>query len=555
VDDVSLGFRARRVSTSILLAMLFLSSVATGTAVGRDTPSGIGPPADDAAIDAYLQQAVADLGIPGLAFALVRGDSAPHVLVVGSADDSGRPITSDTPFMLASVSKAFAATAVLQLVEAGRIDLDAPVRRYLPWFRVADERASNDITVRSLLEQSSGLTTRDGTAPIAANDQADDALERSVRSFATSELAFAPGDGYQYSNANYDTLAEIVQTVAGIPYDQYLERHIYGPLGMTHSHATATAARADGLAEGSYEWLGSVWRSTSMPLPRSMPGSATTFSSIDDMTRWIAVNLGGGTLDGAQILSADGMATLHQGANPTDEFHAYAMGWQVRPLWEALGLGNEGPGSSGPSANGLDDTVALPLLIEHGGSWANGHTYVGLAPAAGWGFALLVNAGDEASHKLDTLEANVLRLLAGREPAPPGAVSDLLVAWRYVLVAGLLALELVSLAWSLLTIRRMRRSVIARPADESDRPRVPWITLGFVLAIALDVLVAWLYLISLPDHFDADVPVMLYGIPDLALVMIPTLALAVVWGPIRTTWLGWLLFRASRRRAPATQAA
>ena len=95
--------------------------------------------------------------IPGLALAIVRGDQIVYLKGYGRADASGRPVTPQTPFLIGSITKSFTALAVMQLVEAGTVDLDAPVQRYIPWFRVADPRASAQITVRHLLTMTSGL--------------------------------------------------------------------------------------------------------------------------------------------------------------------------------------------------------------------------------------------------------------------------------------------------------------------------------------------------------------------------------------------------------------
>ena len=485
--------------------------------------------ADDGAIDAYLARAREESGIPGLAFALVRPGQPTHLLVLGRADDGGRPITPQTPFLLASTSKAFTATAVMQLVEAGALDLDAPVQRYLPWFEVADAATAAQITLRHLLVQTSGFTTRQGIAYQAGDDQDDGALERGVRNLATAQLDSAPGEAHQYSNVNYDILGLVVQAVSGQPFDRYLADHVYGPLGMEHSHAARDAARADGLADGYYPWFGTAWRQTYMSLPRTGAPSATTYSSAEDMGRWVAANLAGGVLGETRIVSEEGMATLHRPAVAVDEFHAYAMGWSVRPLWEALDMTADGAAT---------DSYRLPVLIEHGGSWPNAHTYVGLVPAEDWGFALLVNAGDETEDRLSPIEQNVLRLLAGLDPTVIPATLEPLVAYRFVVVVGILVAEIVSLAWALRTLWRRRRAAAGAAGPSTRR-----VAIGLVVALALDVFVAWFYVVYTPDHFEADLAVLLRSVPDAALFIVPSLALALVWGPVRTALLAWSLVR------------
>ena len=136
-----------------LLVLLALSFRALpGAAAPRD-------PTDFAAIDRYVEQELQATRLPGLALGIVQGDQIVHLRGFGIADPSGRPVTPQTPFIIGSLSKSFTALAIMQLVEAGKVELDTPVQRYLPWFRVADAQASAQITVRHLLNQTSGLST------------------------------------------------------------------------------------------------------------------------------------------------------------------------------------------------------------------------------------------------------------------------------------------------------------------------------------------------------------------------------------------------------------
>ena len=124
--------------------------------------------------------------IPGLALGIVEGDRIVHMRGFGKADESGRAVSPQTPFVIGSLSKSVTALAIMQLVEAGKVDLDAPVQRYIPWFRVADERASAQITVRHLLNQTSGLSTKTGRSFQGSGDTSDDALEQAVRKLSTA---------------------------------------------------------------------------------------------------------------------------------------------------------------------------------------------------------------------------------------------------------------------------------------------------------------------------------------------------------------------------------
>jgi CubicO group peptidase (beta-lactamase class C family) len=500
---------------AVLLAMTI------GVPVHAAGPTALGPPIDPArltALDEYLARAQDEIGIPGLAVVVVQGDQTVHLYSAGRADE-GRSLSPQTPFMLASTSKAFTALAVIQQVEAGALDLDATVQHYLPWFSLADPAAAAQITLRQLLLHTSGLSPASGQAYHDSDDQDAGALERTIRALAVSELVSAPGAEHHYSNTNSDILGLIVQTISGEPLSQYVEEKIFAPLDMLHSHGTLEAARADGLSAGYYHWFGLAWQPTAIPLPRAGEPSATTFVSAEDLGHWIVAHLNGGRYGETQVVSEAGMAALHTAGVQSDDFHGYAFGWGSRPLWEALD----------PVAPLADGFYQLPILVEHSGEWANGHSYVGLVPAEGWGFGLLVNAWDFAEgSRFSLLEQNVLRILEGREPfdwIPGEAPLD----QNAKLIAGLLLLaEVVSFVW---WVRRLRS--LARGATGARSRRV--IAAG-AIALVLDAFVLVLYLVIAPDHADSTIAVLFRETPDLAVFALPTLALAILWGPIRTIW-------------------
>jgi CubicO group peptidase (beta-lactamase class C family) len=157
------------------------------------------------AIDDYIQSEMQKAHIPGLALVIVQGDQVVHSRGFGIASPEGRPVTPRTPFIIGSLSKSFTALAILQLAEAGKIDLDAPVQRYLPWFQGADAAVSRSITVRHLLNQTGGFPESAGQRSLADGYSGDDALEREVRSYQDIQLSPPLGSVMRYSNANYNT--------------------------------------------------------------------------------------------------------------------------------------------------------------------------------------------------------------------------------------------------------------------------------------------------------------------------------------------------------------
>jgi CubicO group peptidase (beta-lactamase class C family) len=160
----------------------------------------------------------------------------------GIADSDGRLVTPQTPFFTGSTGKSFTALAIMQLVEADKIKLDAPVQTYLPWFRVADVKASEIITVRQLMNMASGLPTSIGQEQLANTNLSDSAIENNVRALANVELIAPPGERYEYSNSNYVVLGMIIQTITGQSYETYIQEHIFQPLDMQNSFTSKTEA-------------------------------------------------------------------------------------------------------------------------------------------------------------------------------------------------------------------------------------------------------------------------------------------------------------------------
>jgi len=198
---------------------------------------------DIAQLAAFVRQQVARHGIPGLALGIVDGEQIVHLQGYGKADQTGRAVTAQTPFLLASVSKPLTALAVMQLVENGQVALDEPVQRYLPEFQMRDASAAQQITVRQLLQHTSGL-------PLTACDTRIDAdtLEQYVAELQTVELAAPVGTQYNYCSGNYNVLGRMIEVVSGQAFADYMQQHIFEPLAMQHSFTAEAEAISNGLA-------------------------------------------------------------------------------------------------------------------------------------------------------------------------------------------------------------------------------------------------------------------------------------------------------------------
>lgn len=483
------------------------------------------------AVDAFLQEQLDAMGLPGAAVVVVKDGVQVHSAAFGRADDSGRPMTARTPVLLASTTKPLTAMAVMQQVEAGRLRLDEPVRTYLPWFTLRDGRSAA-ITVRHLLHQTSGMAAQD-TAFEASDAQGPEAIEEGVRALSGSPLAGAPGDSFRYASANFNILGLLVQTVSGQPFGGYMEQHVFGPLGMVHSHPTRAAANSDQAAAGYSLWFGSFWRQTEVPAPTTGMPSSTMYSSAEDIGRELTALLDGGRYRGRAFLRPESVETLLEPAVQIDESKGYAMGWFTRPLVESAG-----PESGDPPAA---TNQTLPLLLEHQGEWGNSHTYKAMVPASRLGVALVINANDtSAPSRLKAIDTNVLRILHGRPPVPAVVQEDWLQRYSWAVSLILLLAELASVALAV--------AVLRKPA--ARKRWLPWA--GGAAALALDAFALWLCLVYAPARFDTHLAVIVRQFPDVGVTLVPVLALALLWPVPRTVWLLSRMraaTRASRRSA------
>lgn len=202
------------------------------------------------AIDRFLTEQMTAQRIPGLALTIIQGDQVRYSQGYGLAHDE-QAVTPQTQFYLASLSKSFTAVAVMQLVEAGQIDLDQPVQRYLPELILADAAQTAQITVRHLLNQTSGLA--DAGFPEMRLSQPATTSER-IATLRTARLVEPPGRELHYTNTNYQILARLVEVVSGEPFSTYLQNHLFAPLQMTQTvnvlTSTETAQKATALAQG-----------------------------------------------------------------------------------------------------------------------------------------------------------------------------------------------------------------------------------------------------------------------------------------------------------------
>ncbi|TCP52597.1 CubicO group peptidase (beta-lactamase class C family) [Tumebacillus sp. BK434] len=284
-------------------------------------PAGAAAPSSKAetlaAIDEYVTKQMKRNRINGVALAITSGDEVFYTQGYGTTT-KGKAITGKTPFPIASLSKSMTALAVLQLAEQGRLDLDAPYLSYFPARTPIDPRV-RQITVRHLLNQTSGLTDRvnpDMTRPVPIRSLQD--LPASLEQIT---LASDPGAAYSYHNPNYQYLALLVEQLSGQRFSDYLQAHLFAPLGMSDTFAVSTTQQINdypAVPRGHYLLLGNAVESAEPDW--FVDGPAGVIATAEDMAIWMQAQQNG------QLLAPGLMAQYHA-PGPDGR---YGMGWMVR---------------------------------------------------------------------------------------------------------------------------------------------------------------------------------------------------------------------------------
>jgi CubicO group peptidase (beta-lactamase class C family) len=316
---------------------------------------------------AYIRpwyQAEIDAGaLTGAVVAIARNDKIAYLEAIGTQDREKRiPMKTDAIFWIASMTKPVTSVAVMLLVDEGKLDLTAPVYRYLPDLKdmqvgveeveaatgksaLALEPPKRPMTVRDLLQHTSGLVyPHEGNAGIhklynRAVFRRDATLAEFVASLAKLPLAHHPGEVWEYS-WGVDVLARVVEVASGQPFDQFLESRIFTPLGMVDTGFYVPEAKLARLVDPPPSGRPAIWDVTKPS--KLFSGGGGLVSTAHDYMRFCQMLLNGGELDGARILAPKTVQQMTTASLPRETRFAGLVGAFVGPRWgTGWGLGFE----------------------------------------------------------------------------------------------------------------------------------------------------------------------------------------------------------------------
>ncbi|MFD9036709.1 serine hydrolase domain-containing protein, partial [Streptomyces sp. NPDC059567] len=235
--------------------------------------------------------------------------------------DNPLPVDEDTLFLLGSTTKTFTATALMRLVADGRVELDAPVRRYVPELVLADEKAAAEITVLNLLNHTSGL---DWNLIVDTGD-GDDALAAFVAKMAELQFVGEPGARASYSQAAFNLLGRVLEKVTGLTYERAIASLLFEPLGLSHSFFGTAEVMTRRFAVGhNPDEDGDLAVAREWKLTRANNPGGGLASSASDVLAWARFQLGDGlTEKGERLLPTE---VLHRMREQTVELRGSNLG-------------------------------------------------------------------------------------------------------------------------------------------------------------------------------------------------------------------------------------
>jgi len=394
-------------------------------ALGASAPAFAQSAATITRIDQVMEAYRLDAHIPGMVWGVVKDGTLVHVKGAGVQDiDVKRPVTADTLFRIASMTKAFTALSVLKLRDDGKVALDAPAETYVPELKSLKYPTDDSprIRVRELITHTAGFVTDDPWG-----DRQTPLPDDAFTTYLASGVPFTrpPTTAMEYSNLGYALLGRIIANASGTAYDEYVQRTLLRPLGMTSTSHHVASAPIERRALG-YRWEDNQWKLEPTMAHGAFGAMGGLQTNANDYAKWVAFLLQAwpprNGADNGPVKRAS-VRELAQGANYVDV--------RTRP-------GASGPGACREAyAYAMGFTAAtdceLGLTLSHGGGYPGYGSHVLLLPDYGVGIFALANR-TYAGPRAPVWDAAVAMLRAGELVARPQPVSPAL-ATSYAVVA------------------------------------------------------------------------------------------------------------------------
>lgn len=458
-------------------------------------------------IESYVQRQFEKNGVTGGSYAIVAGGEVVAAKGIGMADqETQEKVTSKTLYSTASVTKALTATAILNLVEQGKIELDAPVKTYIPWFTYKDKSRSSKVTIRHLLTHSAGINRLEGDGALFVDEEKNrDSLENSIKSLRTVNMTADPGRQAAYCNSCFNTLGLVIEKVTGTDYETFINEQLFTPVGMEST--TFDPANAEHVAS-EYNWVFGLKHKSdfnNVIFGESQNPEGGMYSNVLDLSKFLSVMLDAGP---TSILRSETLAASQHGE---------------------ISTGSEGTkySISGFEESTIHDTRVLYKTGDGIGSTA----LIMMIPNQKMGITILI--GDSIPELSGPLMKGIVEILLGKAP------SDIDVGITFWRLVGLISLGLTIVSMMLITF--FVRSLLLRKS--MNLVKRTWFHVVRGLFFTIIALSLWYLMIVVhPSQIG------FYGYPfDLAIGLVSIMISSTIWAVY--SWVLFLLDRRNRRIA------
>jgi CubicO group peptidase (beta-lactamase class C family) len=350
-----------------------------------------------------------ELDVPGAAVGVVVGDDDHTAFHGVTSVEDPLPVDATTLFQNGSTGKTYTSTAILRLVERGEMDLDAPVRTYVPELKLKDEQVARDVTVLQLLNHTAGW---DGDL-FENTGEGDDALDRYVARMATIEQVTPLGSTVSYNNASLALAGKALEHVTGKVYEDIIRELVFEPVGMTRSYYLAKEIMTYRFAQGHKQNRdGSIEVTRPWEFGRYGNPMGGAVSTVADQLIWARFHMGDGTAkDGTRVLSEPMLRRMQE---PTVECSGNALGDAVGISWM------------------LRDVEGL-RVVAHGGDTAGQHSTFEMVPEKRFAITSLTNCGPNGGEFNERITRWAFEAYLGveiKDPEPLRLSDEAL--WEYV---------------------------------------------------------------------------------------------------------------------------
>lgn len=343
-----------------------------------------------AELEAFIHEQMDKWHVPGVAVGIFDGDDVEFAGFGITNIETGQPVAPETLFQIGSISKIFAATLAMNLVDAGLLDLDEPVATYVPELVLSDREARGRITIRHLLTHRAGFygDRFDDTGT------GDDALEKAILALRDLPQQTAPGELYTYCNAGIDLVGRAIENVTGQTYEAAMKTRVFDRIGLERSTYFASEAIRHSVAVG-HEVGGEDGQTVAdpWPIPRRSNPAGGVVSNVPELIRFAVMHLRDGAIGGQRVLSRASAREMRRSHGPADYGNERGLAWVVRRAGDLT-------------------------VVEHGGATNGFMARLILIPERQYAIAVLTN-GDHGASLHGAVTARALERRFGiKAPAP-----------------------------------------------------------------------------------------------------------------------------------------